>query len=422
MISVSNWLHFMLPHNLSTTDSQLKDLLVAMLFDVRTEFMYDSAVKCLKTLTGSELTSENFQIPAYLHLIQHTYTILIEFCELNPSNIDESALHSVIAFWDSLLEKPNGLKALREFFYERKSGNLVNVLLSFGGTSQKYSHKVLKFFEKLFQVSENMDSSFPIDEVCGSLGDLGTIEPTRLRNWLSHILLGSNGLSNNGSPVSSDVPTPTNISSLPIDKKEEAMEVDDDVSRHLNLTPVDDTHETNGKLLQSLTKFLVTETKMAPNVSQALFQAMLQLSNNLLTSDAVMCDFSVLFHAMVTLADADQGRGHAMLFSSALGWLESANNCSKFTKNDGKHQMENLTSLLNYLSDLLGALNGQPRPVSSVFEDEMSFDIEEIIANERESGENEDAENVAEDSDEDTNKLCTFTITQKDFMNQHWYW
>jgi E3 ubiquitin-protein ligase UBR4 len=57
-----------------------------------------------------------------------------------------------------------------------------------------------------------------------------------------------------------------------------------------------------------------------------------------------------------------------------------------------------------------------------MFEDEMTFDIDEIIANEREKSDNEDTENVAEDSDEDANKLCTFTITQKDFMNQHWYW
>lgn len=35
----------------------------------------------------------------------------------------------------------------------------------------------------------------------------------------------------------------------------------------------------------------------------------------------------------------------------------------------------------------------------------------------------EDEDSIAEDSDEDSlcNKLCTFTTTQKEFMNQHWY-
>ena len=34
----------------------------------------------------------------------------------------------------------------------------------------------------------------------------------------------------------------------------------------------------------------------------------------------------------------------------------------------------------------------------------------------------EEEESGAEDSDEEAlnNKLCTFTITQKEFMNQHW--
>lgn len=235
------------------------------------------------------------------------------------------------------------------------------------------------------------------------------------------------------------------------------MEVDDDASRAgigllsiTNWTPighsssndqavggVTETIENNGKLLQTLTKYLVSETRVAPNVSQALFQAMLQLGNSLLISptvtDTVLSDFSSLFQVMITLADADQGRGHAMLFSSTIEWLEICKNraLEKFNKNQAivftsgsntaKIQLENVTALLKYLSELLVGLNGQQRPLSSVWEDDVTFDIEEIIANERESADVDDTENNADDSDEDTNtKLCTFTITQKDFMNQHW--
>lgn len=478
--SVVNWIQFILPYNVPTTiDSKLHDILIQMLFDVRTDFIYESIVKCLETLIGSDSKSESYQIPAYMHLIQQTYTILVEYCESNvigtskSINIEESALHDVIRFWESLTDKPNGLKALREFFYEQKKGNLVNVLLSFSGTNmtQQYSHKVLKFFEKLFQVSENMDSSYGIDDVCASLADLGTIDITKLRNWLSHILLGPKGLSLEGlsSAASSNFPTPTNLCattqssappSLPTDKKNEtaeAMEVDDDASRAgggllsiTNWTPighsssndqavggVTETIENNGKLLQTLTKYLVSETRVAPNVSQALFQAMLQLGNSLLLSptvtDAVLGDFSSLFQVMITLADADQGRGHAMLFTSTIEWLEICKNraLEKFSKNQAivftsgsntaKIQLENVTALLKYLSELLIGLNGQQRPLSSVWEDDVTYDIEEIIANERESADVEDTENTADDSDEDSNtKLCTFTITQKDFMNQHW--
>lgn len=484
--SVINWIHFMLPHNVTTAigDGKLLNILMSMLFDSRTDFIYDSVVKCIETLIASDSNSESFQIPAYMYLIQQTYTILIEYCEINAIgstksiSIEESALHDIIKFWEGLTEKSNGLKALREFFYENKRGNLVNVLLSFSGTnmSQQYSHKILKFFEKLFQMSENMDSSFPIEEVCASLADLGTIEAIKLRNWLSHILFGPRGLSLDdvsNSAASSNFPTPTNLCattqstsappSLPIDKKEkiemEAMEVDDDASRGIlsitNWTPIgqssasnDDqaicagaemtTAENNAKLLQTLTKYLVTESKIAPNVSLALFQAMLQLGYNLLlnpnVTDSVLSYFSSLFQVMVTLADSGtQGRGHSMLFVTTIDWLETCKNrtLEKYNKNQAitftsesntaKTQLENVTALLKYLSDLLVGLNGQQRPISSVWEDDTTYDIEDIIANERESGDNDDVENQADDSDEDTNtKLCTFSITQKDFMNQHW--
>lgn len=476
--SVINWIHFMLPHNVPTmVDGKLHEILLSMLFDIRTDFIYDSVLRCIETLIGTDPLSESFQIPAYMYILQQTYTILVEYCEMsalgsNKSiNIEESALHDIIKFWEILTERPGGMKAIREFFYETKKGNLVNILLSFSGTnmSQQYSHKVLKFFEKLFQISENMDSSFPIDEVCESLADLGTIEANKLRNWLSHILFGPRGLSLEGisSAASSNFPTPTNLCgttqssapSLPIDKKEkvemEAMEVDDDASRGggilsiTNWTPIiqsssndqamcgaaAETTENNAKLLQTLTKYLVTESKVAPNVSQALFQAMLQLGNSLLlnpnVTDSVLSDFSSLFQVMVTLAD--QGRGHTLLFTSTIEWLETCKNraLEKYSKNQAivftsgsntaKIQLENVTALLKYLSDLLVGLNGQQRPISSIWEEDATYDIEEIIANERESGDNDDVENTADDSDEDTNtKLCTFSITQKDFMNQHW--
>jgi E3 ubiquitin-protein ligase UBR4 len=457
--SIINWIHYILPQK---SDQRLQDLLVPMLFDLRTDYLYDSISKCLETLLGSDSSSEVYQLLAYRHLIQNSYTILVEFCELSANgksiNVDESVLHDIIRFWEGLMDKTNGLKALREFFYEKKTGNLVNILLSFTGTNltQQYSRKVLKFFEKLFATSENMDASFSIDEVCSSMADLGNVDAGKLRNWLSHILLGPRGLSVE-SANSSNVPTPTNLGtqssaapSLPIDKIHvEAMEIDEECSRvglpSVFWTPISTTandqavggapepNENNGKLLQTLTKYLVA----APNVSQGLFQAMVQLGNNLLNSsmipDSVLSDFTSLLQVMITLADADQGRGHSLLFTSAVEWLDTCKNrvLEKYSKNQTvvfntgpKIQLENSTSLLKYLSDLLIGLNGQQRPLSTAWEDDVTFDIEDIIANDPSAISVEDESEVADDSDEDSanSKLCTFTVTQKDFMNQHWYW
>lgn len=478
--SVINWISYILPHyDDAKIDHRLQDLLVPMLFDLRTEYLYDLINKCLESLLGSDSSSELYQLLALRHLIQHSYTILLEYCEFSIAgsgkqiNVDESVLHDIIRFWEGLMDKPNGLKALREFFYIKKTGNLVNILLSFTGTNltQQYSRKVLKFFEKLFQTSENMDSSYSIDEVCSSLSDLGTVDSTRLRNWLSHILLGPKVEGAISSATSSNVPTPTNLGtqssaapSLPIDKTRstidaEAMDIDEECSRvglpSVFWTPIAQTsatidavggasepHENNGKLLQTLTKYLVAENRVSPNVSQGLFQAMVQLGNNLLASsmipDSVLSDFTSLLQVMITLADADQGRGHSLLFTSAVEWLDTCvlRVLEKYSKNQtivfntgsntAKIQLENSTSLLKYLSDLLIGLNGQQRPLSTAWEDDVTFDIEDIIANDpsASSGGIEEDSEAADDSDEDSanSKLCTYTITQKDFMNQHWYW
>lgn len=84
--------------------------------------------------------------------------------------------------------------------------------------------------------------------------------------------------------------------------------------------------------------------------------------------------------------------------------------------------------ILNYVADIVNAvcpqklLLNQDRATSPPWEGALPTNdvtdsdwIDEIAHDEEDSG--------TEDSDEDSlcNKLCTFTITQKEFMNQHWY-
>lgn len=83
--------------------------------------------------------------------------------------------------------------------------------------------------------------------------------------------------------------------------------------------------------------------------------------------------------------------------------------------------------MLNYIADIVGAIcpqraRSQDRATSPPWEGAIPNNdvndsdwVDEIP--------HEDDDSAAEDSDEDSlcNKLCTFTITQKEFMNQHWY-
>lgn len=83
--------------------------------------------------------------------------------------------------------------------------------------------------------------------------------------------------------------------------------------------------------------------------------------------------------------------------------------------------LEAACCLLEYLSDVIGGLTNQSgnfRAVSPPWEGETPLDHDTDCPDEV-----NDEEDSGEDSDEDSlyNKLCTFTITQKEFMNQHWY-
>lgn len=291
---------------------------------------------------------------------------------------------------------------------------------------------------------------------------------------MSHILLGPPTLKPlDSSASSSNIPTPTNLCtqsqattsapSLPADNKKnsadpDAMEIDDECSRIANSNPqnsgsvlwqppvevaeggvstlADANTESNGKLLQILTKYLVQENRFSPNASQIMFQALIQLGNSLLSNvasggnESILVDFTDLLQVMITLADADQGKGHTLLFQSAIEWLDTCKNqvLEKYQKsNPTKFQLENVSSILKYMSDLLNVLNGHMRNLtgSGTWEDDIQFDFEEMILDETLGGTApEEEDSTIDDSDEDSlsGKLCTFSVTQKEFMNQHWYW
>lgn len=434
---------------------RLTAFLVPLLFDVRSEYIYNSANKCLELLFDGDSTTEAYQLQAYSIILRHSYRLIIDYSELSSQgrslNLDEIILHHILKFWETMLEKPIGLKAMHGFFYEYQQGNLVQVLISFSNTtlSQVYSTKVLKFFEKLFQTTEKSETNFTLEEISRCVSDLGSIEPSKLKNWLSHILLGPNGINaNNSSNNSSNVQTPTNmatVSAIPSISDMVLDDTDDDeltgaaggtssrpvqasaTSNRSDETPNDvDFMEQNGRLLHTLTKYIVTENKISPSVSNALFQALIQLGQNLLSPSQDALEFSDLLQVMVTLADSDSGKGHSLLFNSAIDWLDVSKNhvlekyLPKTSTQKGSFALDNVSSLLRYMADLLQGIGyiGNHSFIPSLEED-YAPDSDDFL----DDINGDDDDSLIDDSDEDNlcNKLCTFSITQKEFMNQHWY-
>uniref|UniRef100_A0A182RFY8 UBR-type domain-containing protein n=1 Tax=Anopheles funestus TaxID=62324 RepID=A0A182RFY8_ANOFN len=485
--SAVNLIYYMLPnYDDMKLDERLKEILIPMVFDLRAEYLHGPINKCLESLLGGDSNCEAYQLAAFSNIIKHSYQFLIEYTDLCATgcatNIDESVLCSILKYWESMLEKSNGLRAMRNFFYESKSGNLVQILLSFTGTniSQAYSTRVLQFFEKLFQAAEKLDAPFDEEELCSCIAELAVTDSARLKSWLSHILLGPGGISvtPNASNNSSNVPTPTNmatVSAIPSitdqlagsataaggveaglsennttaanapttteGEQEDAMDIDYEcmtkgsgwqaAATSCGKVAIEDasgeTLERNGKLLQSLVKYIVAENRISSSVSEALFQALIQIGHNLLSPTQEAIEFTDLLQVMITLADADKGRGHGILFTAAIDWLDV---CRAQVLDAGKTgssgwraaiQLDNVTAILKYMSDLLLGLGAKGnRIMNPPWDEESLLDADDIL--EELGGEEEDS--TVEDSDEDSlgNKLCTFSITQKDFMNQHWYY
>lgn len=469
MKSILNLIFYLLPSckDVAPLEERLKSLLVTLLFDVRTEFLYDISNKCLELLIGNDSTSNAYVFPIYSNILKHTYKLLIDFADISSQGrsvgLNESVLHNVLKCWEQMLDKPIGLKAMHEFFSVSKQGNLVQVLLSFTNTSlsQLFSTKILQFFEKLFQSSEKADSQFKLDELCLCVSELGQVENAKLKTWLSHILLGPISTNVVSSAGSSNVQTPTNmatVSAIPsisdqmVQPSELAldpnvMDIDYDCSgaaaagptssawhagtsittnRSGSDTPNEECLEKNGRLLQTLTKYIVSENRISPNVSASLFQALVQLGQNLLCPTQDSIEFNDILQVMVTLADAGHGKGHSALFTATIDWLDVSKNhvveksqTEKTTKINVTFQ--NVSSLLRYMADLLQGLGypGNNRSINPPWEDEQPPDFEEYF--EDMTGEDEDSS--LEDSDEDSlsSKLCTYSLTEKEYMIQHWY-
>ncbi|WAR30665.1 UBR4-like protein [Mya arenaria] len=90
----------------------------------------------------------------------------------------------------------------------------------------------------------------------------------------------------------------------------------------------------------------------------------------------------------------------------------------------GKNLLSTLCCLLSYVGEILGAIKRQDEQLgasSPATENEISVTLEPDSDWEEDLS-HEEEDSAGEDSDEDSmnNKLCTFTVTQKEFMNQHW--
>lgn len=333
LMSILNLIYYLLPVCKSDTAliERLKSQLIAMMYDIRTEYLTDIIDKILTSILDGDAGTEGYQFLAFSNVLRHSYKLIVDYAAISvqgrSTNCPETVLHNVLKTWEAMVDKPVGLKAMYDFFAVNKSGNLVQILLSFTNTSlsQLFSTKVLQFFEKLFQSCEKPNAAFKLDSLCSCVSELESTDISRLKVWLSHILLGPGSMNNAilvASADSSNVQTPTNMatnSAIPSISDQQpsthvadpnAMDIDFECSAYAVLiedptycnwhagctttmtttnqsgtdTPNEECIEKNGWLLHQLTKYIVAESRIASTVTASLFQALIQLGPNLLCS------------------------------------------------------------------------------------------------------------------------------------------
>ncbi|XP_059232403.1 E3 ubiquitin-protein ligase UBR4 isoform X2 [Mustela nigripes] len=364
--------------------------LLPLLLESSTESVAEISSNSLERILGPA-ESEEFLARVYEKLITGCYNILANHADPN-SGLDESILEECLQYLEKQLESSQARKAMEEFFSE--SGELVQIMMATANEnlSAKFCNRVLKFFTKLFQLTEKSPNPSLL-HLCGSLAQLACVEPVRLQAWLTRM-----------------------TASPPKDSDQL------------------DVIQENRQLLQLLTTYIVREnSQVGEGVCAVLLGTLIPMATEML-ANGDGTGFPELMVVMATLASAGQGAGHLQLHNAAVDWLSR---CKKYLSQKnvveklnanvmhGKHVvvLECTCHIMSYLADVTNALsqsNGQGPSHLSVDGEERAIEVDSDWVEEL-AVEEEDSQ--AEDSDEDSlcNKLCTFTITQKEFMNQHWY-
>ncbi|XP_052722001.1 E3 ubiquitin-protein ligase UBR4-like isoform X2 [Crassostrea angulata] len=364
-----------------------------LILDASSAHVADMASSSLEKFLG-QVDSEEFMERLYRYTFSVCKDLVIHYSELQYG-LQGSVLMNCLKFMLNHIEKVAEKKAFAFVF--SNDMDLINLLLSPSKDhlSPEFAGSVLKFFNKLLYLADKHPTDKSYEALCSSLSRIADpdFDKSVLQNWLSKFIFPSEDPENNT------------------------------------------TQKENRGLLRNFTHYIVKEkSSVSSKVSKALLMALIPMGRKLLSGPkAGMSGFPELMMVMHTLAGAGNGAGHLDLFQAATSWLQI---CKKSIEkkevleeivdigSSSKAVLDSLCCILSYLGEILGAMKKVSQRGGSGVDSETqppqheggdSDWAEDITA--------EDEDSAGEDSDEESlnNKLCTFTITQKEFMNQHWY-
>lgn len=386
----------------SLTDSDIRSPLTEAAVKVMIPLHLDASLESF-SLYGNQviqeiyhsLENEEFLSAVYFEALSSSYKLLTDYTVF----VKEKILIESLKFMESLLSSSAGQLALEKYFcdsedYRFEERDIVFLFMSAANTklSSTYSCRVLRFFAKLFEQTEKNPESIGLVRLCTSLTRITTYakDSDILTSWLEKVLFSQDELS---------------------------------------LGEAKNVNQESRQLLQSLATFIVKDSSpVDEDVAYAFLSALIPMQHQILSSATEAIGFPDLMVIMTTLAGTGGATGHLELIKALGSWLES---CRQYlsqkdvieklegNNTNGRHHsvMESVCYMLSYLSDVYSGIklvsNDFTRS-SSPFETDNGEYSEEDYAVE---------ESVDEESDDEClhNRMCTFTLTQKEFMNQHWY-
>ena len=412
--------------NADAVISQFSSTLFKEYFEARYQQTGDILIKNEQLLT--KISENTYKI---------IYSLLIDFKHGDEESMAKNStlFYNILLFIDKNLDSSYGLKGfLNVFSSATDTPKLVQFLMTTFkfNTNINYFTQILIIINKLFKLNENEPSS-KLSPVLTQLNRIVDYDTEFLQKWLSKLVLPP--------------PTATGEKSSVVDYDPLKCKV----------------------VLKHLTTYLVNDKSINESVTLAILNALIQLARSLLSSYNGL-GFPELLSLMDILSGSGSGSGHLRLFQACCAWLEeysklhldsfiqSISQQSKLTSDHHQmtslsHQIESTCVLLKYISSIINILKTKTNDIDNEIDYDLFLndyisdndydgydddnyqrqDEEEEDADDGQEGEEEEEEEQDDDDSnedeaalhqqqQDDSKLCTFTISKKEFMTQHWYY
>ena len=344
--------------------------------------------------------NEEFQIELKLKVLETCYSLVTDQYE----HVDVETKVECAKQFKFLLSSYAGQTSLENFFCDNLpvSNSQVDIITFFKSAARKepnnkYAVAMLKFLIKLVEEADNNLDSVALVRLCSLLkkiGDKQEDDENWIERWFHKLLCVQESADN-------------------------------------NLTSF---NEENYLMIKKLTSYMVKSTSIIDeSVSIEFVKSLITIATQFLNTTNHKMSFPELMILMTTLASKDNGTSHFILIKASINWL---NICIDYLSKKevlekielgitvGRHQiiLHSVSYILSYLELVFEALKSISIEASAdeptdahcaPLEPDWTDDLACC----------EEDETTSEGSEEDTinSRLCTYTVTQKEFMNQHWY-